>query len=99
MYASDWNVGHYLGKHLLEFDMALAEGLLPEILLDPVMLCEGEKAELLFLGEYSREHYLVVPVKPMPGELWLKTLFMTNVKRAEKKIRKGQWKILHKRAR
>jgi hypothetical protein len=96
VYASEWNVDHYLGKHSSDFNMGIAEAMLPVVLLNPEMVCEGEKGELLFLGRHSRDHYLIVPVKPLPGELWLKTVFMMNVKKAEKKTRRGQWKILHK---
>jgi len=88
VYVSEWNTCHYCEKHGVELDVQVAETILPGILASPAMICEGDDGELLFLGHYSDRHYLVVPVKALPGELWLCTMFVTNKKRFERRAEK-----------
>jgi hypothetical protein len=88
---------HYSEKHKGEFDIDLAEQLLPEVLSDPLMVCDGTRGELLFIGSYTEEHYLVVPVKVLIGELWLATMFIGNRKRMDRRYaRRGA--ILYKKS-
>ncbi len=80
-------LGHYWG-HEGEFDLGLAELLLPRTLADPIVVCHDGPRSLEFYGGYDEEHYLLVAVKTLPGELWLKTMFIVGRKRYDKRMTK-----------
>lgn len=76
-------VEHYR-KHAGQFDLRRAEALLPTVLADPLKVVQGKKATtLVAVGEYDAEHYLVVPVKSLPGENWLETLYIDRKQKFE----------------
>lgn len=77
VYVVEGTTSHYWGKHHAHLDMAHAEALLPGVLADPLFVCQGKKATTLnFVGEFDERHYLIAPIKALPGELWLQTLFI-----------------------
>ena len=78
-------VEHYRQKHGADLDMARAEAMLPALFEDPFTVSRGKRGELMFVAEYDRGYHLVVPVKWLPGELWVSSLFKDNKSRVERK--------------
>lgn len=68
---------HYWERHQYDFDVALAEGMLPGVLQDPWFVYQGKKkTTLVLVGEFDQEHYLLLPVKCYPHEAWLESLYI-----------------------
>lgn len=67
---------HYR-EHEGEFDLERAEMLLPGILANPLRIHRDKKPScLIFSGEFDARYFLLVPVKCLPGEMWLQTLYI-----------------------
>ncbi len=76
VYVVDGSVDHYR-EHEDEFDLERAEALLPYILVDPLRIHQDKKPScLIFAGEFDTRYFLLVPVKCLPGEMWLQTLYI-----------------------
>jgi len=87
---------HIYDRHGSQFDIAQAKQKLPKILNDPLFLYEGKKASSVqFVENYSDDYYLMIPVKCLPGELWIETMFIEDKKRFAK--RWGKRKLLYER--
>ena len=79
-----------------QFNIAQAKQKLPKILDDPLFLYEGKKASSVqFVENYSDDYYLMIPVKCLPSELWIETMFIEDKKRFTK--RWGKRKLLYER--
>jgi hypothetical protein len=85
VYVVAGTVEHYRQKHGADMDMARAEAMLPSLFEDPFMVSRGKRGELMFVAEYDRGYHLVVPVKWLPGEMWVSSLFKDNKPRVERK--------------
>ncbi len=85
VYVAYGTVVHYTSRHGADLDIAKAEAMLHGLFEDPYMVSQGKKSELIFFEEYDEYYYLVVPVKVLPGELWISSLFKDNKPRVEKK--------------
>ncbi|NLE76517.1 MAG: hypothetical protein GX605_07165, partial [Chloroflexi bacterium] len=70
---------HYRERHEGQFDMAKAEALIPSVLASPRFVYQGKKAStLVFVGDYAPDRYLLVPVKALPGALWLESVYVDS---------------------
>jgi len=64
----------------------------PAILRDPLFVARATKpGSLLFVGDYDDRFFLVIPVKLLPGESWLESMFIDSKKRfiGRRRIREG----------
>ena len=87
---------HIYDRHGNQFNIAQAKQKLPKILDDPLFLYEGKKASSVqFVENYSDDYYLMIPVKCLPSELWIETMFIEDKKRFAK--RWGKRKLLYER--
>lgn len=78
-------VEHYR-EHGVQFDIAAAEGMLASMIGNPKAVYQGKKASTTVAIEgFDEEHYLVVPIKSLPGENWLETLFVEKRERFERR--------------
>jgi len=78
-------VGHYR-KHKGEFDVEKAESLLEKLIRDPLIIYpDKKKNSVLFVDEFDDRFYLLVPIKMLPGEMWLQTLYVEEKKRFMKR--------------
>ncbi len=81
VYVSPAGIRH-IEQHRDEFDVDRALRLAPDALAAPLVVYQGKKAtSLTFVGLYDDQFYLIVPVKVLPGELWLETLYITSKRR------------------
>lgn len=81
VYVVPGSVKHYRQIHAGEYDVARAESLVPQVLADPLALYQGNKpSTVVIIGEYDTRHYLVVPIKELPGELWQESLYIAEMK-------------------
>ena len=72
----------HIAEHRGEFDVQQAMDLVPGVLADPLFIVRSSKEpSMLFVGEYSDRYYLIVPVKLLPGESWLESLFIDGKQR------------------
>jgi len=86
VYAAEGTIEHYVQRHAQHLDLALAERQLPQILADPDAVYMGGKPNtLIFVGGYDGTHNLIIPVKALPGELWLESLYLDNRKRVDRR--------------
>jgi hypothetical protein len=70
-------VRHYREKHKDQFDIDLAEAMVPSIIADPHAVYQGKKrTTLVFTGDFEDRYVLVVPIKCLTEELWQETLFI-----------------------
>ncbi len=77
VYVSEATTAHYRERHSDHFDLDRAEALLPDVIANPIMVCQAKKpASLVFVGDFDEEHYLIAPVKAVRGEMWLESLFI-----------------------
>lgn len=87
VYVSESTIKHYIEKHSGEFDVSRAEAMLERVVADPEFVYQNQKkTALLFVGDFDEDHYLIVPVKVLPGELWLETLYLHNRGRFQKRV-------------
>lgn len=69
----------HIRDHAHEFDVAAAESMLSEVVADPAAVYQGNKATtLIFVEAFDADHYLVAPVKFLPNEAWLQTVYVTS---------------------
>lgn len=88
VYVSEETVRHYVEKHSSQFDVARAEGMLSQLIADPLFVYQGrKKSSLLFIGSFDEGHYLVAPIKTLPGELWQESLYIDEIE----KFRRRKW--------
>lgn len=86
VYVADAVVAHYRG-HTDQFDVARAESMLPNVLDDPLMVVQGRKAgTAVFVERFDDDHYLLVPVKRLAGELWIETVYIDRVARFHRRV-------------
>ncbi len=91
VYSVGDTVTHY-ARHAGDFDIARAESLVGQIITDPIAVYRGtNKNSLVFIDWYDDRHYLLVPIKTLPGELWLKTMHIDEATRFHKRkwVREG----------
>lgn len=70
------NKEHYW-EHEGEFDVAIAERALPDVIRDPLRIHQDKKPScLVFVGEYNPRYFLIACIKCLPEELWLQTLYI-----------------------
>lgn len=92
---TDKAIKHYQ-KHKGEFDIRKAETLLYEIIYDPYFIyVDRKKNSVLFVGKFDEKYYLLVPIKVLPGEMWLQTLYIEEKNRFVR--RWGKRKLLYMR--
>ena len=83
---------HIDTAHQGQFDIARAMALVPGVLDDPLFVARATKpGSLLFVGEYDERYYLIIPVKLLPGETWLESMFIDSKMRfiGRRRIREG----------
>lgn len=98
VYVSTNTRNHYVEKHGRQMNIERAETMLKSILADPESVYQGKKkSTLVFVGEYDENHYLVAPVKALPGELWLESLYLHNKQRLGKRKWAKQRKLYGKK--
>ena len=67
----------HIAEHGNQFDVFRAMQLVPAVLAEPLFVVRANKrVSVLFVGEFDDRYYLIVPVKLLPGESWLETLFI-----------------------
>jgi hypothetical protein len=91
VYASTSVTAHYR-QHARQFDIERAEVLLPGIFADPLAIYQGKKeSTLVFVEQFDEAYYLLVPLKCLPQELWLETLYIEEQRRFRRRpwVRKG----------
>jgi hypothetical protein len=72
----------HIAEHRGEFDIQRALDLVASVLDDPLLVVRSNKEHsVLFIGEDCDRYYLVVPVKLLPGESWLESLFIDSKRR------------------
>lgn len=82
VYATPDTVRHYRQQHSGQFDVEAAEAGLRDVLTDPAFIYRSAKSgSVVFVAEFDEQHYLLVSVKCLAGELWLETLFITDRRR------------------
>jgi hypothetical protein len=92
IFSSLETIEHYRQKHCGDFDIAAAESLLPGLLYDPYVVFAGKKARsFLFVGDYDIDHYLIAPIKVLPAEMWLESLYIDTKRKFERRgwVREG----------
>jgi hypothetical protein len=67
---------HWRRDHAGQFVIDRAEGMMASVLDDPLKVVQAKKdSTLLFVGDFTETSYLVIPVKCLPVELWVGTMF------------------------
>lgn len=86
VYSSTETVEHYRQKHCRDFDIALAESLLPGLIRDPLVVFAGKKTlSFLFVGAFDSDHYLIAPIKVLPSEMWLESLYLDTKRKFDRR--------------
>ncbi|MHB1162672.1 MAG: hypothetical protein ACYC3V_20410 [Chloroflexota bacterium] len=85
VYVVEGTIEHYYTQHGRQFDVALAEAMMPFAIADPIRVYRGKPKELVLFGEYDPTHYLIVPLKALPGEMWVSSLFIDRKGKALRK--------------
>lgn len=91
-------IEHYRNKHADQFDIDRAEQLLRRSLTDPPLVIQGKKAKTsVIVTPFDNDHLLIVPIKSLPGENWVETIYIDR----EKKFWNRKWvketEILYRR--
>lgn len=84
VYAIPRTWGHVSGSHEGQFDLGVAQSLVPNILGDPDAIYRASKdVSLRFAGRFDDSHSLIATIKALPeaGELWLESMYVTGNKR------------------
>lgn len=85
VYVSVSVTAHYR-RHARQFDIERAEALLPDLFADPLAIYQGKKGStLVFIEQFDEARYLLVPLKCLPEELWLETLYIEDQQRFQRR--------------
>lgn len=86
VFGSIETIQHYRQKHCRDFDVPAAECLLAGLIEDPAAVFAGKKAlSFLFVSEYDTDHYLIAPVKVLPTEMWLESLYIDTKRKFDRR--------------
>jgi hypothetical protein len=70
---------HWRTDHSRQFDIEHAEGMMADVLSDPLRIYQDRRPHTLaFIGDFDETHYLIIPIKCLEGEIWVATMYVED---------------------